>query len=131
MATIRGLGFCWGVGVTTSTAFGTCKVQSYDVEQKGEESTIKDNTGTTVAWYGFDAMREATFEYVPTSASQTSSGSVTTPAFGDLITVTTTGGGDSVPSGSNWIVKSVSNKAGNTDFVKVSVKTTAYPSITT
>lgn len=124
----HGLNIRWGTGTTTSTAFGTSAViQTIDVEQKVDESEIKNQYGATVAWVGFDAKKEATFEYVAADAQAPAGNAVVTqPTQGDIITVS---GGETVVNGTTWIVKSILEKAMNTDATKVTVRATLYPLI--
>lgn len=126
----HGLNIRWGTGTTTSTAFGTSAViQTIDVEQKVDEAEIKNQYGATVAWVGFDAKKEATFEYVAADAnSPAGTAVVTQPTQGDMITVS---GGETQVNGTTWIVKNVVEKAMNTDATKVTVRATLYPLIST
>lgn len=124
----HGLNIRWGTGVTACTAFGASSViSSIDVDQKSDESEIKNQYGSTVAWVGFDAKKEATFEYVAADAGAAAGNAVvTSPTIGDIITVS---GGSTQVNGTTWIVKDITEKQMNTDAVKVSVKATLYPLI--
>lgn len=130
MGTFHGsVGIRIGAGVASS-AFGTSAImQSYDVESKGDEVEVKDKTGNVVSWWGTNPTSEATFTYYVGSATLSESASVVKPAFGAMISVTEDLTGSGV-SGSYWITKSSTANATNTDAVKVTVKATTYPSIT-
>ncbi len=125
----KGLNIRWGVGGVGSTAFGASAIiQTYDVERKVDETEIKDQYGTTVAWVGYDAKKEATFEYIAADAAAAAgNAAITRPDTGDMITVT---GGDANINGTAWVVKNVVDKAMNTDATKVTVRATLYPKIT-
>lgn len=124
----HGLNIRWGTGTTVSTAFGTSAViQTIDIEKKVDEAEIKNQYGATVAWVGFDAKKEATFEYVAADAQSPAGNAVVTqPTQGDMITVS---GGETEVNGTTWIVKNVVEKAMNTDATKVTVRATLYPLI--
>ena len=126
----HGLNIRWGLGATTSTAFGASAViQTVDVEQKQDENEIKNQYGSTIAWVGFDLKKEATFEYVAADANSPAGNAVVTqPSQGDIITVS---GGETQINGTTWIVKNVVEKAMNTDATKVTVRATLYPLIST
>lgn len=132
MATYKGsVGIRWGTMGAGSTSFGTSALmQSYDVEIKGDEYEVKNGSGDIVAWYGHNNTREATFTYYVGAASAGSGSAVVAPAFGEMITVTQTTPTSNATS-SYWIVKSVTENATNSDAVKITVKATEYPSITT
>jgi len=123
----KGVGCHWGVGSTTAVvAFGTFKLQTRDYTRKSEMETIRDYEGTTVSKIYYDPTEEATFEYVVTAAS----GGVaapTLPAIGDVITVVDTVSG---VGGTSWLCDDVSTKSSNTSCMRVTVKMTKYPSIT-
>lgn len=124
----HGLNIRWGTGTTTSTAFGAqAVIQTIDVEQKVDENEIKNQYGATVAWVGFDAKKEATFEYVAADAQSPAGNAVVTqPTQGDMITVS---GGETIVNGTTWIVKNIVEKAMNTDATKITVRATLYPLI--
>jgi hypothetical protein len=125
----HGLNIRWGTGTTTSTAFGASAIiQTIDVEQKVDELEVKNQYGSTVGWVGFDAKKEATFEYVAADSTSppTGTATVTQPTQGDMITVS---GGETVVNGTIWIVKNVVEKEMNTDATKVTVRATLYPLI--
>lgn len=124
----HGLNIRWGTGLTTSTAFNASSViTSIDVEQKSDEAEIKNQYGATVAWVGYDAKKEGTFEYIAAdSSAPAGNATITQPAIGDMITIS---GGDTNVNGSTWIVKNVVEKQMNTDATKVTVKATLYPLI--
>lgn len=127
----HGLNIRWGTGTASSSAFGIGSViNSVDLDRKSDESEIKNQYGSTLAWVGFDAKTEATFEYV-VGKVETAAGDATvvSPTVGDFITVTAGTGGN--VTGSFWLCKDVTEKQMNTDCVKVSVKATFYPLITT
>jgi len=130
MGQYRGaVGIRWGTNGIGSTTFGaSALMQSYDVEKKGDEFEAKDGAGDIRAWYGYNQAKEASFTFYVGAASAGSASAVIAPAFGDLITVTGTGGN---ATGSYWVVKSVSENAVNTDAVKITVKATEYTYITT
>lgn len=123
----KGVGCHWGVTSSTATAFGTMKLQTRDHTLKSESETIKDADGVTVSKVYYDPTQEATFEYVATAVS----GGVaapTLPACGDIFTVV-----DSVYTqiaSTAWLVDDVSTKSSNTSAMRVTVKCTRYPSIT-
>lgn len=125
----HGLNIRWGTNNTTSSNFGASSViMSIDAERKVDESEIKDQYGATKAWVGYDAKKEATFEYVASDGGVTPNGNatVTQPTQGDFITITST---EDNFTGSKWIVKNVVEKALNTDATKVTVRATLYPLI--
>lgn len=125
----HGLNIRWGTGPTTSSAFNASSViMSVDVERKVDENEIKSQLGATTAWIGFDAKKEATFEYVASDGGGTPNGgaTVTQPTQGDMITITSD---EANFTGSTWIVKNVVEKALNTDATKVTVRATLYPLI--
>jgi hypothetical protein len=125
----HGLNIRWGTGATACSAFGSLSIiQSIDVDKKIDESEIKNQYGATVAWVGYDAKSEGTFEYVAADSTTppTGSAAVTMPTQGDLLTVT---GGETEVNGTTWIVKDVSEKLMNTDATKVTVRATKYPLI--
>jgi hypothetical protein len=126
-AIFNGVGAHWGVSSTTCTAFGTFKLQSRDHKKKSETEMVKDADGVTVSKIFFDPSQEATFEYIPTSATATGSVTPTMPAIGDKLTVADT----IYPiSASNWLVDEVSTKSSNTSVMKVTVQLSQYPQIT-
>lgn len=123
----KGIGIHWGVSSSGCTAFGTMKLQTRDHTLKSESETIKDADGVTVSKIYYDPTQECTFEYIPSGAS---GGAVTPtlPACGDVITVT-----DSAytqVASTAWLVDDVSTKSSNTGVMRVTVKCTRYPSIT-
>ena len=127
----HGLNIRWGTNATTSSAFGASSViMSIDAERKVDESEIKNQYGASTAWVGFDAKKEATFEYVASDGGGTPNGAatVTQPTQGDFITITSD---EDNFTGSKWIVKSVVEKSLNTDATKVTVRCTLYPLIQT
>lgn len=126
----HGLNIRWGIGNTTGSAFNAASViMSIDSERKVDESEIKNQVGATSAWIGYDAKKEATFEYVASDGGGTPNGTatVTQPTQGDFISITSD---EDNFTGSKWIVKSVTEKALNTDATKVTVRATLYPLIT-
>src|SRR5215471_7690411 len=133
MATLHSngsLGFRWALGGVTVTAFGNYAMQSADVEDTGETYEVKDGSGTTIIWYGFDHKRMANWEYIVTGTSANTSASITSPGFGTMFTVTDTSGGSNPLTGSNYIVLSATVKETNKDAATVTVKTVAYDTVT-
>ena len=123
----KGVGVHWGVTSTGATAFGTMRLQTRDHTRKTESELVKDADGVTVSKVFYDPTAEATFEYVATAASG-GAAAPTLPACGDVITVT-----DAVYTqiaGTNWLCDEVSTKSSNTSAMRVTVKCTQYPAIT-
>lgn len=126
----HGLNISWGTGTLASSAFGTSAIiTSADVERRSDEAVVLNQYGSAQAWVGYNLLKEATFEYIAADSTTPPVGTavVTQPAVGDMISIT---GGDAGLQGSYWIVKSVTERAMNTDCVKVSVRATFYPNIT-
>lgn len=126
----HGLNISWGTAGLACSAFGASAIiTSADVEKRVDEATILDQYGSAKAWIGYNGLKEATFEYIGADATTPPVGTavVTQPAQGDIISVT---GGEAGLDGTYWIVKSVTERAMNTDAVKVTVRATLYPNIT-
>lgn len=126
----KGVNIRWGTQDASSTDFDVESViVSIDVERKVDEAEIKDQLGTTATWVGYDKKKEATFEYVAADDKSPADGkaTVTQPSPGAVIEVSAT---DANIDGSKWLVKSVTEKAMNTDATKISVRATEYPNIT-
>jgi len=123
------LGMKWSINGVTCSAFGNYAMQSGDVEDTGEEYTVKDAAGNTVIWYGYDHKRMANFEYIVTAASATITASITAPSFGTFLTVT-----DSVlstnPLTGSYIAVSSTVKETNKEAAVVTVKAVQYDAIT-
>lgn len=123
----KGVGVHWGVTSSGATAFGTMKLQTRDHTLKSDMDTIRDADGVTVAKIYYDPTQEASFEYIPTGAS---GGAVTPtlPTIGDVVTVT-----DSTYTqiaATNWLVDDVSTRSSNTGVMRVTIRMTRYPQIT-
>jgi hypothetical protein len=131
MATIRGaVGIRWGTNGIGATACGASALfQSFDVENKIDETEVKDGSGEVRAWYGYNPTREGTFTYYVAGASQSTQSAVTKPDVGSLMSVTGNTGSD--VTSSYWLVKSSTENATNTDATKITVKATEYQYITT
>lgn len=126
----HGLNIYWGTGGAGSSAFGASSIiTSIDVEKKIDVLEVKNQYGATKAWVGYDAKKEATFEYVASDGNSTLNGTavITQPAQGDMITIS---GGESGVNGTTWIVTSVTEKQMNTDVTKITVRAVAYENIT-
>lgn len=123
----KGVGVHWGVGSTTCTQFGTCKIQSRDHQLKSESETIKDAEGVTVTKIYYDPTQEITFEYIPTAAS----GGVVTPTMPDIGTFITMSNDTAYTAIASkvFLVDDVSTKSSNTGVMRVTVKATHYPQI--
>lgn len=123
----KGVGCHWGVSSSTvSTVTG--KFQSRDHSKKSETDAIKDGDGVTVGKVYFDPTEEASFEYIPTSVTVNGDLTPTLPAIGDLLTVTDTK--YTAIAATNWLVEDVSTKSSNSAAMRVSLKLTKYPQIT-
>ena len=123
----KGVGVHWGVVSSGATAFGTMKLQTRDHTLRSEMETVRNADGVTEAKVYYDPTQEATFEYIPSGAS---GGAITPtlPAIGDVVTVT-----DSVytqVAATNWLVDDVSTRSSNTGVMRVTVRMSRYPSIT-
>jgi len=118
----RGSTLSWGVGFTC-TAFGTFTEQSADLTKTSDMAKLKDGQGETSAVVFFDAHEEGSFSYVQNHAT-----AVTSPAIGDICSVTSTG--QTWLSGSNWLCSDVNIKASNNDFVRVDVKLIKHSAVT-
>jgi hypothetical protein len=125
----HGLNIHWGTGTTESDSFYSQSViTSVDCERKVDENEIKSQLGATLAWVGFDAKKEATFEYVAAdNGSPAGNATVTQPSQGSMIVLNSD---ENNFTGSYWIVKNVVEKQLNTDATKVTVRATLYPLIT-
>ena len=126
--TYKGVGVHWGVNSTTVTAFGTCKIQSRDHSKKSQSETIKDSEGVTVSKIYYDPTEEISFEYVPTTAT----GGTATPTLPDIGTFITMSNDTAYTAIANkvFIVDDVSTKSSNTSAMRVTIKATYYPQIT-
>lgn len=129
MATTRGIGVIWGVGTSTISEFGTCKIQSRDYSRKGEKVQIKDENGNTVGLSYFDYIEKATWRYIPNSANSGSAVSFTPPAFGDSFTVADTTL-TWLAGSSPWFVEDVNVKSTNDNATGCDVEAWRYAGIT-
>jgi hypothetical protein len=101
--------------------------QTRDHTYLSEKEVIRNGTGESVAKIYYDPTQEATFTYVATGASG-GAVSVTVPTIGDFATVTDNG--YTAIAATTWLVDEVSTAGSNTGAVRVTVKLTKYPSIT-
>ena len=126
MPNYRGVGI--NFGISSSLASITGAMQTRDHSYKSETEMIKNGGGDTVAKVYFDFSEEATFTYVATGASG-GAVTVTTGSIGALMTVTDS----TYPAiaGTSWLVDDVSTAGSNTGAVKVTMKLSRYPNITT
>lgn len=118
-------GIHWGVGSSTSTAFGTFLLQDRDYARKANKSLIKDGFGITVGAVWNDPNEEATFTYLATSGTVTGSATATIPQIGDKLTVV-----DTIftqIAGTSWYVDDASAKNTNNSMLMVTVKCSKYP----
>jgi hypothetical protein len=122
-----------GVGVNFGIASGISYVtgmfQTNDHALTADTEIIRDGTGAEVekTFYAFKST--ATFEYVATGAGSSGTATVTYPAIGVMVAIADT----NYPNinATNWIVDSVDMKRSNVAAVRVTLKMTYYPSITT
>jgi hypothetical protein len=125
MATYRGIGV--NFGISSSLANITGAFQSRNHTFRAEMDTIKNGGGDTMAKVYYDQSEEASFTYVATG---TSGGAVTVtkPTIGALMTIEDT----TYPAiaATNWLVDEVSTDGSNTAAVRVTLKLTKYPNIT-
>ena len=113
--------------ISSSLAAMTGAMQTRDHEYKTEVESIRDGSGTTVSRVYYDASEEATFEYVATGTNGVVNATVTVPTNGALMTVTDAS--YSAIAGSTWIVENVATKVSNTSAVRVTVKLSRWPGI--
>lgn len=124
--TYRGVGVCWGVG-TTAVSTVTGALQTRDHTLRADMDETRNGEGVVVQKTYYNPTEEASFEFV---ASGTNGGTVTPtlPAIGSLLTVTDT---VYTPiSGSAWLVDEVSTAGSNTSAVRITLRMTKYPNIT-
>ena len=121
-----------GVGVNFGIATGITSVtgmfQTNDHGLTADTEIIRDGTGAEIekTFYAFKST--ATFEYVATGTGPSGTVAVTAPSVGQMVTVTDTN--YAVIAATNWIVDSVDIKRSNVAAVRVTLKLTLYPSIT-
>ena len=126
--TYRGIAVNFGLasGITSITG----QFQTNDHGYEADNEIIRDGTGAEVEKTFYAFKMTATFEYVASAAGGPSGGAtVTVPTIGALATVTDA----AYPAiaATNWIVDGVDVKRSNVTAVRVTVKMTLYPSITT
>lgn len=96
-----------GIGIT-GTGIGTLKLQSVSHKKMAEKDVIKDADGTDVQATLFNPSQEATFEYIPSSATKGASdatikAATVIPEPGAIVTVTETTQYTSI-AGTTWFV---------------------------
>ena len=72
MATFKGKAVFWGAGGLTFSGFasgGTFETQSFNFTKTADEKLIRDYDGDVVAAVHFNAMREISFEVIPSAGS--------------------------------------------------------------
>jgi len=114
-------------GVSSGVASGSYSfglIQSANVDKKSDNVVVLDATGNAAAKEFYNFTSELTITTCPTF----SSGSISTPNPGDMLTVTDS----QVPdiAGTTWIVDTASPKQTNTGATMIDIKATKYPGIT-
>ena len=125
----KGVNIFFGNGSTTTTALATSLIQSMDIDKKAEEVKVRNQSGVTVGVVYYDPIFEATFEYIVADGSTgAGNASFTSPVVGDSVTVASASHDTSLNG--VWIVSDVVFKYMNNDCLKVSLKCTKFPAIT-
>ena len=123
----KNVGVHWGTSSTT-TSIVSGQLQTRDHTKKADMEEIKNGDGNVVGKVYYNQTDDATFEWIPTSATVNGTLTVTLPAIGDKITVSDSIYADIAKT--NWLVEEVSTKSSNTSCLKATAKLTAYPNIT-
>jgi hypothetical protein len=118
VVTVKGSGVHFGVGSTSCTAFGTCKIQSTSHNQSFSEDKIADESGFTVNRTGYDFMETATLTYFATGTTGASDVTPTLPALMSTCTIVDT---KYTQFAGSWIVDSVATQRTNTGALQVTV----------
>jgi hypothetical protein len=125
--TYRGVNINFGIGSTVTSVTGLFQTNDHALESDNE--IIRDGTGaeSEKTYYAF--KQTATFEYVATqSGAANGAATVSPPLVGALITVTDTN--YPLIAESSWLLDNVDIKRSNTAALRVTLKLTFYPQIT-
>ena len=126
--TYHGVAVNFGLASTVGSATGQFQTNDHGYESDSE--IIRDGTGAEVEKTYYAFKMTGTFEYVASGAGGPSgTATVVVPTVGQMVSVADTN--YSAIAATNWLIDSVDVKRSNVAAVRVTLKLTLYPSITT
>jgi len=127
MATVKGVGCNWGLVGLSATGAVTGAFTSMASSKTADSEEIRNAAGDVVTKVYYNARREGTLEYIVTGSSASSTVTVTTPDVGTVITLSHA---QVVDITGSYLVDAVDWNGTSTSAVKVTLKISAYPAIT-